>query len=92
MVNVLGEGNPIQVPLTHQEFKLLLCLAQADGKILSREQIVQAVWDHDLRVTQRTVDTHICKLRKKIANSPSRYGVEAIYGAGYRFVEPRHLV
>jgi two-component system catabolic regulation response regulator CreB len=90
-VSVVNPSNPAistRMPLTTQEFKLLLCLARGQGKILSRDDIVARVWDHDVRVTQRTVDTHICKLRKKITASPSRYAVQAVYGAGYRFVEP----
>jgi two-component system response regulator MprA len=91
-VSVVNGNRSTELPLTQQEFKLLICLARAGGKILSREDIVKQVWDHDLRVTERTVDTHVCKLRKKITDSASRFTVQAVYGAGYRFVEPGHYL
>lgn len=81
---VVDSGKQTIIPLTQQEFKLLHCIARGLGRILSREEIVKEVWDHDLRVTERTVDTHICKLRKKFSSSPSRFAVQAVYGAGYR--------
>jgi DNA-binding response OmpR family regulator len=74
------------VSLTKREYRLLLCLARAGGRILTREEIILQVWEHDSRITGRTVDTHICKLRKKIGNS--RFTIHSVYGAGYRFVEP----
>lgn len=85
-VEIDSKGGRINISLTHREFRLLLCLARAGGKILTRDQIIQNVWDAESRVTGRTVDTHICKLRKKI--SRSRFTIHSVYGAGYRFVEP----
>jgi DNA-binding response OmpR family regulator len=85
-VTVHSSGGKTPISLTHREFRLLLCLARAGGKILSRNQIISTVWDSESRITGRTVDTHICKLRKKI--SPSRFTIHSVYGAGYRFVEP----
>jgi DNA-binding response OmpR family regulator len=89
-VSIDTGGSKMKVELTHREFRLLLCLARAAGKILSRDQIIAAVWDSESRITGRTVDTHICKLRKKIA--PSRFTVHSVYGAGYRFVEPAEQI
>lgn len=86
-VTIVSAGEiKLTVDLTHREFRLLLCLARAGGKILSRDQIIATVWNSESRITGRTVDTHICKLRKKIATS--RFTLHSVYGAGYRFVEP----
>lgn len=85
-VDIDSPGGKVNISLTHREFRLLLCLARAGGKILSRDQIIQNVWDSESQITGRTVDTHICKLRKKI--SRSRFTIHSVYGAGYRFVEP----
>jgi DNA-binding response OmpR family regulator len=77
---------PIDVSLTHHEFRLLLCLARAGGSILTRDHLIKTVWSSDVLIIGRTVDTHVCKLRKKIA--ASRFTIHSVYGAGYRFIEP----
>lgn len=74
------------VALTHVEFRLLQTLLEADGRVLSRDQLLDAVWGADqAEVLDRTVDVHIRRLRDKLADDPEapRY-VATVRGAGYR--------
>jgi two-component system alkaline phosphatase synthesis response regulator PhoP len=77
-------GSMIQ--LTHVEFRLLQALLEADGRVLSRDQLLDAVWGTDqAEVLDRTVDVHIRRLRDKLGDDPEmpRY-VATVRGAGYR--------
>ncbi len=74
------------VQLTNVEFRLLQTLLEADGRVLSRDQLLDAVWGADQsEVLDRTIDVHIRRLRDKLgddADAP-RY-VATVRGAGYR--------
>lgn len=74
----------IRVDLTSLEFRLLLALASHPEKIYDRETLLQKVWGDDISVTDRTVDTHMANLRKKLAKSKCK--IETVIGAGYRFM------
>ncbi len=69
--------------LTSREFKIFLLLAKNPDRIFSREIILNKIWGHDVYVTDRTVDAHICYLRKKL----EKYSgfIESVPGEGYRF-------
>ena len=72
--------------LTHVEFRLLQTLLEADGRVLSRDQLLDAVWGAEQsEVLDRTVDVHIRRLRDKLGDDPDapRY-VATVRGAGYR--------
>lgn len=74
------------VQLTHVEFRLLQTLLEADGRVLSRDQLLDAVWGADQsEVLDRTIDVHIRRLRDKLGDDPDapRY-VATVRGAGYR--------
>ena len=74
------------VQLTHVEFRLLQALLEADGRVLSRDQLLDAVWGADQsEVLDRTIDVHIRRLRDKLGDDPDapRY-VATVRGAGYR--------
>lgn len=74
------------VQLTHVEFRLLQSLLEADGRVLSRDQLLDAVWGAEQsEVLDRTVDVHIRRLRDKLGDDPDapRY-VATVRGAGYR--------
>lgn len=73
-------GTPIS--LTSLEFRLLLNLVQAQGKVLSRTELLKDVWGEEMHVTDRTVDTHIGHLRKKIKHS--KVQIQTVVGEGYR--------
>jgi len=74
------EGTP--VILTTTEFKLLRELMQRPGHVFSRETLLNHAWGADCYVTERTVDTHIRRLRKKM-NSAGKW-IESIRGIGYK--------
>lgn len=83
---LLGNGmQPEEVDLTPTEFKLLQHLARHPGQVFSREQLLEAVKGGKAHVTDRTIDAHICRVRKKL--SACTHSVEPIYGVGYRFAK-----
>ena len=71
------------VDTTSTEFRLLLFMMQNTDHVLSRDQILSTVWGDSLNVTERTVDTHVSKLRKKLKNCGDY--VKSVHGSGYRF-------
>jgi two-component system response regulator ChvI len=78
------EGRPI--PLTLTEFNLLESLARRPGLVKSRLQLLREAYPHDVHVAERTIDTHIKRLRKKLADtSPHADPIETVHGLGYRF-------
>jgi DNA-binding response OmpR family regulator len=79
-------GQP--VPLTRSEFQLLAVLARHRGMVLSRERLLEAARGDDTTVTDRTVDTFIKRLRKKIREAdPAFDEIETVIGVGYRYKE-----
>jgi two-component system phosphate regulon response regulator PhoB len=74
-----------ELDLTPNEFKLLLALMKQAGRVMTREKLLKEVQGEDVKVIERTVDTHLFALRKKLG-SCSEY-VETIRGVGYRFRE-----
>jgi two-component system phosphate regulon response regulator PhoB len=74
-----------KVDLTATEFKLLTLLAQRRGRVQSREQLLQDVWEYDSLIDTRTVDTHMRRLREKLGKA-AKY-LDTVRGVGYRFVE-----
>ncbi|MBU0468218.1 MAG: response regulator transcription factor [Candidatus Omnitrophica bacterium] len=72
-----------EVALTASEFKLLSLLAGRPGIVISREEILNQVFGYDSSSYDRTVDTHIKSLRKKIGDVKSC--IETVRGVGYRF-------
>ena len=77
----LGERT---LDLRAQEFDLLLTLAQARGRVLTREQLLQQAWGFDFYGQTRTVDVHVAHLRKKLEGSSVK--IETITGVGYKLV------
>ena len=80
---VLVQGKAIE--LTATEFKLLTVLAQRRGRVQSRDQLLQDVWEYDNMIDTRTVDTHMRRLREKLGRA-AKY-LDTVRGVGYRFVE-----
>ena len=73
----------IEVELTAKEFELLKYLTKRNGRIQTRELLLEHVWGYNNSVTTRTVDTHIKRLRSKIGEVGTR--IETVRGVGYRF-------
>ncbi|MFC1855887.1 winged helix-turn-helix domain-containing protein, partial [Thermodesulfobacteriota bacterium] len=72
-----------KIDLTPMEFKLLIKLTHAQGKVLSRDKLLDDIWDIAADVTTRTVDTHIKRLRQKLMGAGEL--IETVRGVGYRF-------
>src|ERR1041385_384004 len=82
---VTRKGNRIE--LTATEFDVLLCLIEAKGRVLSREQIQARVWGPDHHGTTRTVDNFLLQLRSKLEESPTEpKHLVTVRGVGYRFI------
>jgi len=82
------DGVPLD--LTAVEFKLLGVLASQPGRIYSRDQLMDAMYRDERVVADRTVDSHIKKLRRKIADvAPGHEFVHSVYGMGYQFEDRR---
>ncbi|MBI2606828.1 MAG: response regulator transcription factor [Deltaproteobacteria bacterium] len=77
-----GRG-AIELPLTPLEFKLLLYFARHEDHVLTREQLISAVWNDNVHVLDRTIDSHISNLRRHLG--PSACEIKSVYGEGYRF-------
>ncbi|RCW66320.1 response regulator transcription factor [Saliterribacillus persicus] len=74
---------------TRKEFELLLYLAKHKGKVLSRDQLLSAVWNYDFVGDTRIVDVHISHLREKIEpDTKHPVYIKTIRGLGYKMEEP----
>jgi len=72
-----------EVELTSTEYKLLIYLATSEGKMCSRGELLEEVWELPPTLNTRTVDTHVKRLRQKLASAAVL--VQTVRGAGYRF-------
>ena len=79
-VTVAGKA----VELTATEFKLLATLAQRRGRVQSRDQLLRDVWEYDVAIDTRTVDTHMRRLREKLGRAGDY--LDTVRGVGYRFI------
>ncbi len=75
-----------EVDLTPLEFKLLTTMMSRLGRVQSREQLLEDVWDMSADIATRTVDTHVKRLREKLGSG--RELLETVRGVGYRLVDP----
>ncbi|MDQ0157267.1 response regulator transcription factor [Robertmurraya andreesenii] len=76
--------------LTPKEFELLLYLARNKGRVLTRDQLLSAVWNYDFAGDTRIVDVHISHLREKIEeDSKKPVFIKTIRGLGYKMEEPK---
>jgi two-component system alkaline phosphatase synthesis response regulator PhoP len=76
----------LEIELTPIEFSLLYALARHPGLVLSREQLIEQVWNYDYYGDERVVDAHIGRLRKKIEDDPANPTlIVTVRSTGYRF-------
>jgi two-component system phosphate regulon response regulator PhoB len=71
-----------EVDLTAKEFSLLHSLMARPGRVFTREQLLERVWGADVHVTERTIDTHMKRLREKLGTVADC--IETVRGVGYR--------
>jgi len=77
-------GQPLE--LTVSEFLILMALAQRPGHVKSREQLIEAAYGDHIYVDDRTIDSHIKRLRKKFREADPEFAhIETLYGVGYRY-------
>jgi two-component system response regulator BaeR len=75
--------------LTPVEFRLLKTLSALPGRVCSRRQLLNSLYQDHRIVTDRTVDSHVKNLRRKLEQAdPGEEAIESIYGVGYRFTLP----
>jgi len=80
------EGKPVRLTVT--EFLILQCLAQRPGFVKSRDSLMDAAYDDQVYVDDRTIDSHIKRLRKKFKQVDDSFeAIETLYGVGYRYRE-----
>jgi two-component system phosphate regulon response regulator PhoB len=75
-----------EMQLTPLEFKLLATFMARMGRVQSREQLLEDVWEMSSELETRTVDTHVKRLREKLGSG--RELLETVRGIGYRLVDP----
>ncbi|MDO8910820.1 MAG: response regulator transcription factor [Phenylobacterium sp.] len=82
----LWEGRPVKLTVT--EFLLLQSLAQRPGFVKSRDNLMDAAYDDQVYVDDRTIDSHVKRMRKKFrVVDPEFDAIETLYGVGYRYRE-----
>jgi two-component system alkaline phosphatase synthesis response regulator PhoP len=82
--------NGEEIELTPKEFELLLYMANHRGKVLSRDQLLNAVWNYDYVGDSRIVDVHVSHLRDKIeTDSKNPSFIKTVRGIGYKFEGPK---
>lgn len=80
------DGEPVRLTVT--EFLILLALAQRPGFVKNRDQLMDAAYDDQIYVDDRTIDSHIKRLRKKFREVDDEFdAIETLYGVGYRYKE-----
>ncbi len=83
---VKWKGNDVSLTVT--EFLLLQALAQRPGFVKSRDQLMDVAYDDQVYVDDRTIDSHIKRLRKKMRTADAEFSaIETLYGIGYRYNE-----
>jgi two-component system response regulator ResD len=82
-VEVAGQD----VSLTPKEFDLLVYMAQRPDKVFTREELLRDVWNYQFYGDQRTVDTHVKRLREKLGHASERVSqyIVTVWGVGYKF-------
>lgn len=80
-----AEAQGVEIPLTATEFKLLAELFKSQGRVHTRDQLLNTVWGYEFEGYARTVDTHVRRLRQKLGNHAAL--IETVRGVGYRFKE-----
>ena len=80
---LIVNGKKIDTP--PKELELLYHLASTPNKVYTRNQLLDEVWGFDFYGDSRTVDVHIKRLREKIENVSSQWGLQTVWGVGYKF-------
>ncbi len=80
------KGKPVKLTVT--EFLLINALAQRPGFVKSRDQLMDAAYDESIYVDDRTIDSHVKRIRRKFREIDNEFDkIETLYGVGYRYME-----
>ncbi|WII36174.1 response regulator transcription factor [Paenibacillus thiaminolyticus] len=79
------------IPLRPKEFEVLLYLVQRPGMVITRDDLMNAVWGFDYIGGQRTVDVHVSSLRKKLEMNQRSVQIDSIRGVGYKLVHHKKV-
>jgi two-component system catabolic regulation response regulator CreB len=83
-----AQVNGRAMELTRVEFDLLACMLAAPGRVFTRAQLIDRVWGDGFAITDRTVDSHVKGLRRKVAEAGGDAGlIETVRGVGYRVTD-----
>ena len=75
-----------RIHLHLREFRILCLLVQAPNRVFSREQIVQLAWRRKVHIDPRTIDVHMCRLRRRLERDPAHPKlIMTVRGVGYKF-------
>ncbi|MBV8171625.1 MAG: response regulator transcription factor [Candidatus Eremiobacteraeota bacterium] len=78
-----------QIKLKPREFDLLLMFVRNEGRVFTRDQLIESIWGFDYEGDPRTVDVHIRRLRRALGESASALGhLQTVHGVGYKFSAP----
>ncbi len=83
-----ARANGSILELTRVEFDVLSCLLEQPGRVYSRAELIGRVWGSGFAITDRTIDSHVKALRKKVAEAGAEPGlIETVRGVGYRVTD-----
>ncbi|MDD2587068.1 MAG: response regulator transcription factor [Syntrophomonadaceae bacterium] len=77
----------VLLPLTGTEFKILVMLAENSGQVFSRLQLLERIYGDIYAGYERTIDTHINNLRRKLEPLAAAFEIKTVYGVGYKLIE-----
>jgi two-component system, OmpR family, response regulator RegX3 len=81
-----------ELDLSRKEFDLLLVLAEAAGRVLTRDHLMERVWDENWFGPTKTLDVHVGTLRRKLGDDPSKpHFIHTVRGVGFRFASAEEL-
>jgi DNA-binding response OmpR family regulator len=83
-----ARANGTSLELTRVEFDVLACLLEQPGRVYSRSELIARVWGDGFAITDRTIDSHVKALRKKVAEAGAEPSlIETVRGVGYRVTD-----
>lgn len=77
--------NNMKIEVTPKECEILYLLVKNEGRVLSREEILDKIWGYDYLGDTRVVDTQIKRIRKKLPEHNENWAIRTVYGIGYKF-------
>ncbi len=87
VVTLTKDNTSKNVELTATEFRILNYFANNKEHVIEREQLISAIWNYGCHISDRTIDSHISRIRKKI--NESNYSIFAVQKVGYKFTNGR---